>query len=193
MPKNPDTVYQALWPGHRSPTPKIAKRAKSSPARSLGIFKRHRKRRAKVQLGPYWGLHPGDAVTWWKTGRPSQQDMVLKASPGDWYTLDLGGGKTERAHAIALGPGVGPQDDVAQLLPAGPFWQFGVGDCVTYNKPGHFPRQATVMGRAPGDCYTIDMGEGQTPHVHASALAPGVALPLLDSLLGDLDLAGLLD
>jgi hypothetical protein len=28
------------------------------------------------------------------------------------------------------------------------------------------------MARAPGNGYTIDMGEGQTPHVHASALAP---------------------
>lgn len=189
--KNPDTVYQALWPGHRSPARKIAKRAHRSPARILGIYKTTKKRRAKVQLGPYWCVYPGDGVTWWQTGRLPQQAMVLKAAPGDWYTLDLGGGKTQRAHAIALGPGAGPQDAVAPA--PGPYQQFAVGDCVTYDKPGHFSRQATVLGRAPGDCYTIDMGEGQTPHVHASALAPGVALPLLDSLLGDLDLAGLFD
>ena len=73
----------------------------------------------------------------------------------------------------------------------GPYRQFAPGDCVTYHHGSHMPRQATVLARAPGDCYTIDMGEGQTPHVHASALAPGVALHLLDDLLGDLDLAGL--
>lgn len=187
--KNPDTVYQALWPGHGSPT---RKRAHSSPARDLGIFKRPRKRRAKVQLGPYWRLYPGDAVTWWQTGRLPQQAMVLKAAPGDWYTLDLGDGKAQRAHAIALGPGVGPEEEQPVVAP-GPYQQFAPGDCVTYHHGSHMPRQATVLARAPGDCYTIDMGEGQTPHVHASALAPGVALHLLDDLLGDLDLAGLFD
>ncbi len=187
--KNPDTVYQALWPGHRSPT---RKRAHSSPARSLGIFKRARKRPAKVQLGPYWRLYPGDAVTWWQQGRLPQQAMVLKAAPGDWYTLDLGGGKAQRVHAIALGPGVGPEEEEPAVAP-GPYQKFAPGDCVTYHRGSCMPRQATVLARAPGDCYTIDMGEGQTPHVHASALAPGVALHLLDDLLGDLDLAGLFD
>ena len=196
--KDPDRVYKELYSRDtkidKATNSKIDKATNStskrqSLAEKIGIYRKKRKKNAKPHFGPFTPKFVGDGATWYEPGCLPRQGMIVKAAPKNWYTLELGDGKLQRVHAIALGPGVGPEDEAP--VAHGPVEQFVVGQCVTYEKPGYLPRQATVTGRAPGDCYTIDMGEGQTPHVHACTLVAGVPLALLDSLLDELDLAGL--